>query len=295
VWAAGWNVLLTLHTGSNQYLSIAYQNVTSTAAVTASATIVSAAWSMQMVTFKESSSTQITTTVIPAAAPLVLAAPPVPYKIGGTAVVAGTATIVLTVGAGGVVPTNAGDVIHVAGACAPNTQALTGVADSKGNVYAAAVINAIDPVLPACNTFHAGAAATPSIALVNGDTITLTYSGTTGDKAATVTGIPNLPASAYDLAGSGSAGGTSAAPNQSQQALAQFTEVAINSLASLNGGGAVTWDAADIPIDSEHQTTGIYLATSYQAISQPPNVMAVSGTLGASVAWQLDTDSYKEV
>jgi hypothetical protein len=50
-WAAGWTVLATAHNGSTQWTSAAYKTVAATTAVTASATIVSAAWTALVATF----------------------------------------------------------------------------------------------------------------------------------------------------------------------------------------------------------------------------------------------------
>jgi hypothetical protein len=50
-WAAGWTVLSTQHNGSTHWTSAAYKTTSTTTAVTASATIVSAAWTALVVTF----------------------------------------------------------------------------------------------------------------------------------------------------------------------------------------------------------------------------------------------------
>jgi hypothetical protein len=287
-WAAGWTVLLTLHNTGDQVLSVAYKNVTSAAAVTASATIVSAAWSMMMVTYKEQTST-ITTTTSAAFVPApVLAQPPVPYKIGGTTAAAGSTTLVVPV----TTATTAGDVIHVAGGAAVNTSDVSSVADSKGNTYVA-VGGSFSPPSPDLETFVAGASGTASVALTTSDTVTLTYSLVTGDKAASVTGIPNLPANSFDS--DATAGASSVNPNVTLNGLTEITELGIVSVCWTNAGGAITWDAADIPIDQQHSGAGVFLAKAYQAISQPPNSMTASPTIAVSAPWLIAVDAFREV
>lgn len=51
-WPAGWTVLSTQHNGSTQWTSAAYKATASTAAITASATIVSAAWTALVACFR---------------------------------------------------------------------------------------------------------------------------------------------------------------------------------------------------------------------------------------------------
>lgn len=293
-WAAGWNVVNTLHTGSNAYLSVAYQNVSSASPVTASATIVSANWNMGMVTFKESASVQTTTQLIPAPTPLVLAQPPLPYQVGGLAQAAGSNTTVVSVGSAGGQGTTAGDVIHVAASSATGTATPTSISDSKGNAYTprngGTAVGA-----PTLQTWDAGAAGTPTVALVAGvDTITILWSGTTGDKEVSVTGIPNLPASSADTGGGASLINNVGTNPTVAAVTQQFTEIGIVSLAWNNAGGALKWDVPDQPIDQQHTGTGVFLAKAWQGISQPPSQIQASPTIAVSTNASLAIDCYRE-
>jgi hypothetical protein len=292
-WAAGWNLIDTNHRGasSDQYISCAYQIVSSTAPVTASATITSAIWGMCAVTFKAGTAVSSTALVPVPAAPVIIA-PPIPYVIGGNTAAAGGSSLVITLGAG--VSTTAGDVIHVCG-CGDGSDLPTLVTDSKSNLYALAesANSAPDPFF---STWHSGQAGTPTTALGPGDTITLTYSGTTGTKAAAAVGIPNLPAFSFDLAGSSNAGGTSNNPSYQVFGQAEATEIVIVDLMALNAAGAsVTWtDGLSQQIDQRHATAGIYLTTAWQATSVLPQT-TIAATLGASTNWTMSNENYKEV
>lgn len=291
-WAGGWTPIDTNHrpASSDPFISIAYQVVSSTSPVTASGTITSATWTAGLVSFKAGTAVASTVLVPLAAAPLI-PAPPLPYVIGGNIAAAGVGTVVITLAAG--ISTTAGDVIYVAGA-GDGTDLPQTVIDSKGNGYTLVESNNTPTEM---STWQAGASGTPTVALAPGDTITLTYTGTTGTKAVSAIGIPNLPASSLDPSNFGGVtGGTSTAPNSASFGLSEANEIIMITLAYPNGGGAaVTWtDGATQQLDQRHATAGVFLTTAYQAISGLPQVN-IAATIGASVAWTLANANFKEV
>jgi hypothetical protein len=207
--------------------------------------------------------------------------------IGGNTAAAGGSTVVITLAGS----TTAGDVINVGG-CGDGVDLPSSVADSQGNTYTLVESANVATVVA---TYQAGATGTPTVALGPGDTITVTYTGTSGAKAVSAVGVPNLPANSLDLPGSSVTGATSSAPNLTTFGLAESTEVQLVTLASANAGGLVSWtDGVTFTLDSRHSGTGPWLVMAYQFVSLLPQI-TITGSLSASVTWNLVSAGFKEV
>lgn len=215
--------------------------------------------------------------------------PPVPYFVGGNAIAAGTSTIVCQV----TNPTSAGDTLHVAANAAFGTSTVLSATDSKGNIYSIKVSDNVQipaTCLIADNTNNA----LGTKALATSDTVTVTYSGTTGAKTASVAGVSGINANPFDAAATPlNSDGSSISPSLTSGGLAQAAEVCIATLSSSNAGGAPNWGAGWVQLDRQQLGSGQFLSIAYQDVSSVSPV-TVSATLAASGRWAILLAPLKE-
>jgi hypothetical protein len=223
--------------------------------------------------------------------------PPVPYFVGGNAVGAGTSTITFHPAN----PTSANDTLHLAANAAFGTTTVTGASDSQGNTYGIKVSDNTQIAttgLLADNTNNAGG----TKALATSDLVTVTYSGTTGAKCASMAGVAGLQANPFDAAATplNNAGQTTVIagsvvgnPNLTSGALAEAAEVCIASLGSGNAGGAPTWAAGWTQLDRQQLGSGQFLSVAYLDPATAAAVV-VGATLTAATRWGLLLAPLKE-
>jgi hypothetical protein len=178
-----------------------------------------------------------------------------PYSIGhNTAGTPATQTIVVGTG------TTAGDAIIVL--CGNSSAAgatISSVTDSKSNTY--------NPATTASVTVEFGHVwvALNTTALTTSDTITVTYSTTTGQKGCIAVGCSGVAtSSAVDQ--NNSAHGSSTAPSVTSGTLAQATEMAIGVIFAASGSGVPTspplTQIVTFQSGSSPQITAYYQATA---------------------------------
>jgi hypothetical protein len=194
-----------------------------------------------------------------------------PYLIGtSTPGTAQTETINVSTATG------RGDAIVVA--CANSSSAgaaVSGVADSKGNVYTAAI------AAVSSNEFGQPYTSGGQNALTTSDTITATYSTTTGEKLLMAVGVPGACGAAVDQAAS--AHGTSMSPSVTSGALAIAEEMAIGIILNALAGGAPSDLGSFTLIDSFQSGSSPEATMAYLQVSATTAV-TFSGTI-TSTTW----------
>jgi hypothetical protein len=202
----------------------------------------------------------------------------VPYYIGRAT---GSATSeVISVGTA----TTAGDVIFVALANSSSGGAtITGITDSAGNDYAR--------IIPAANTSNEFGdlwAALPQNnsgttgALTTSNTITVTWSATTGQKMCVAFGLSGVAASSAVDQDPAPGHATNASPTVSTGTLAQAAEMAIGVL-----NNAVTAAPSSVgltQLTQQQATTSPYITVCYELTSST-SAVTFSGSFGGSENW----------
>jgi hypothetical protein len=195
-----------------------------------------------------------------------------PYSIGhNTAGTAAVQTIVVATG------TTAGDAIIVCTGNSSTSVTITSVTDSKSNSYAAATT--------ASTSFEFGQIwlALNTTALTTSDTITVTYSTTTGNKGCIAVGCSGVvTSSAVDQAPTPAHAG-STAPTVTTGTLAQATEMAIGCIFSAVGGGVPS--APSLTQIVNFQSGSSPEVTAYYQATVATTAVTCSATLGASSNW----------
>jgi hypothetical protein len=178
-----------------------------------------------------------------------------PYLIGHNTPSTGTSQ---TIAVG--TATTAGDAIIVATGNSSTSTTVTSVTDSKSNTYTAAIAAVTS------SEFGHEWIALNTTALTTSDTITITYSTTTGQKGCVAIGCSGVAtSSAIDQAVSAHA--TSSSPSATTGTLSQATEMAIGVIFNKSTGGAPTGLGSFTSITqfqsgSSPEVTVAYLATS---------------------------------
>ena len=207
-----------------------------------------------------------------------------PYLICEGEAGPGSATLVLNVATA----TSAGDVIFVAANTASTGQTITGVADSKGNTYA--VINS-DLTETDTYQFETTGTTNPLAAGGTPDTITITYSGTLGAKAAVCIGLPGVT-SGHDVAPTTVNGSAATSSSIASGTLGQANEVIMAVVATANQTAAPTWGSGWTQIGVARQSGNPWLTVAYRIVSSTSSVNATT-TWGTSVKFCSLLSSWK--
>jgi len=205
-----------------------------------------------------------------------------PYLIGTTGTASSAASQPVSVGTG----TSAGDCIIVA--CGNSSAAgatISGVADSAGNVYvaadAASSSNEFGQIW--ISYYGSGGAGTPTGALTTSNTITVTYSGTSGIKNVVAAGVSGVATSnAVDQAPT-PGHGTSAAPTVTSGTLAQAAELAIGVICNASAGGVPSGLGSFTPVESYQNGSSPEVTVAYLDTASTAAV-TFSGTI-TSANW----------
>lgn len=174
-----------------------------------------------------------------------------------------------------------GKLIIVVGAHG-NSGNITGVADSRGNVYA------VNQTRASAISGSIGIAMAPcTVALQPGDTITITWSSTSTNIAGVgfITGAISNTAAAYDT---GTAGGGTSTTASGSTTLSQANEIVIagitQSSASVTEGNGFTQALLYNPF--------FVLSMAYKAVTSAA-AYGYTATLGSSNPWGCVTAAYK--
>lgn len=208
-----------------------------------------------------------------------------PYLVCEGNEASGQKTLVLNVATA----TSAGDVIHVAANTSSTGQTISGVTDSKGNTYAV-----ITSDLTQTDTYQFETTNTPTTPLVAGatpDTITITYSGTGGAKAAVCIGIPGVT-SGHDVAPATVAGASSTSSSIASGTLGQANEYVIAVLATGAQATGPSWGAGWTQLGQTRAASNPWLTVAYQQVSAITSVSATA-SWSASVKYCTLLTSYK--
>jgi hypothetical protein len=191
-----------------------------------------------------------------------------PYLIatGGAATGAGT-TLVVNVATASA----ANDVIFVAASTSGIAGTISGVVDSKGNTYAQ--INSDLTQIPTYQFETTGATA----ALTTSDTITITYSSTSGTKEAVIVGIPGV-SSGHDGPATPSTVNSAGATSSSitSNTLSQANEVVMVVLSVGAQATGPTWGAGLTSAGVERQGSNQWLTVAYEVVSSTSAVTATA-------------------
>jgi hypothetical protein len=196
-----------------------------------------------------------------------------PYLIGhNTPGTPATQTITVTTA------TAPGDAIVVA--CGNSSAAgatISSVSDSKGNSYTAAI------AAVTATEFGQPWTSGGQNALTTSDTITVTYSTTTGVKGAMAAGVPGANGTAVDQAGSGHASST--APSATTAGtLSVAEEMAIGIIFNNSAGGVPSGLGSFTSAGSFQSGSSPEMTIAYQQVSAT-SAVTFSGTISPSNTW----------
>ena len=192
-----------------------------------------------------------------------------PYLICEGSEASGTTTLVLNVASGSGSPTSAGDVIHVAASTSATGQTVTGVTDSNGNTYAAINNDSAEVVTYQFETTGG------TTALDATDTITITFGGTAGAKAAVCIGIPGVT-SGHDVAPTPVDGAAATSSSIASGTLAQANEVIIAVLSTGAQATEPAWSGSWTHLGTARQASNQWLTVSFQSVSSTSSVNATA-------------------
>ena len=204
-----------------------------------------------------------------------------PYLICEGNEASGTTTLVLNVAT----PTSAGDVVYVAANTASTGQTITGVADSKGNTYAA-----INSDLTEVDTYQFETT-NSTTALTTSDTITITYSGTGGAKAAVCVGLPGVT-SGHDVAPTTVNGASATSSSIASGTLGQANEVIMAVVSTGAQASGPSWGSGWTSVGTARQASNPWLTVAYQVVSSTSSVNATA-SWSASVKFCTLLSSWK--
>lgn len=300
-WTGGFTAQTTANNASNQYQTVADQIVSSTASLTAGATITSTKWAMILVTFQAKGSAALkadvsdTVTVSRTAGTRLAAVAGVSDTVSATVTASITAsgptsglgtpyTLVSGTGAPNLsntlqvtveASTATGDAFVVGAGSDGSGVTVTGVTDSQGNAYTLAKsdYNQSDglAVYVALNAKK----------LVSGvDWIKATFSGTAGAKTLNGRGCSGIATSgAVDVAIAADAASGTAMSVGPSAALAQGSEWAVAFSTNGNGGGQPTsWTGGFTAADTAH-----YSNNQYQTVADQVVTSTAALTAGATI------------
>jgi hypothetical protein len=207
-----------------------------------------------------------------------------PYLIGTTATPSTSETQIIDVST----PTSAGDSILVATGSSATAATVTGIIDSAGNIYVAAIaaVTSDEQGQVWIAAYGSGGPGTPTAALTTSNTITATYGSVSGEKALVAVGISGLSAGggAVDNAATSAKGSSSTAVSVASGTLTFAKEVALAVIFNAEGGGAPTsvtgsWNL----IESYQSGTSPYVSCYYQDTSAT-TALSLAATL-LSTTW----------
>jgi hypothetical protein len=198
-----------------------------------------------------------------------------PYLIGTANAALGSTTLVLTPAT----PSAANDVIHVAANTNAIGQTITGVTDTKGNTYA--VINSDTAQLPTYEFETTGV----TIGLSVSDTITITYSSTSGAKEAIAIGLPGVTPG-HDSTGTPTPvdGAGALASTITSGTLSQANEVVLAIVSTGNQSTGPAFGSGFTALGSTHQGFNQWLTVGFLVVSSTAAVTATA-TWGTSVKY----------
>jgi hypothetical protein len=204
----------------------------------------------------------------------------VPYRVGQLTSAAGSATSVVTVAT----TTIANDALFVVcGSGGGGVPTANSVADTKSHTYTLAA-SVIAPNGMCVWIFQSLHAATPLLS--SGDTVTVTWSGTTNQKNVEVIACAGVNATAaLDQIASAYASG--AAPSVTATAsLANNNELVLAAITSGYATAGITWSAGTTAMDTGLRSSGgVYTSVGTQVITNSTAAPAAGATLGASGVW----------
>lgn len=176
-----------------------------------------------------------------------------PYLIGPSTVGTGVTQTITPVTA-----TAAGDAIIVACGCSSTSVAVSSVTDSKSNSYAAAT--------GAVTSYEFGQVwiATGTTALGTSDTITVTYSTTSGEKLAVAVGASGVASSsAVDTGAVASAESNTATPSVTSGTMATSSELVIGVLACKDTSGVPVVASPFTQVTEQQSGSSPYITVAY--------------------------------
>jgi hypothetical protein len=204
----------------------------------------------------------------------------VPYRVGQLTSAAGSATSVVTVAT----TTIANDALFVVCGCGGGgVPTANSVADTKSHTYTLAA-SVIAPNGMCVWIFQSLHAATPLLS--SGDTVTVTWSGTTNQKNVEVIACAGVNATAA-LDQIASAYATGAAPSVTTTAsLANNNELVLAAITSGYATASITWAAGITAMDTGLRSAGgVYTSVGTQVITNSTSAPTAGATLGASGVW----------
>jgi hypothetical protein len=204
----------------------------------------------------------------------------VPYRVGQLTSVAGSATSVVTVAT----TTIANDALFVVcGSGGGGVPTANSVADTKSHTYTLAA-SVIAPNGMCVWIFQSLHAATPLLS--SGDTVTVTWSGTTASKNVEVIACAGVNATAaLDQIASAYASG--AAPSvTAANSLANNNELVLAAITSGYATAGITWTTGTTAMDAGlRSASSPYTSVGTQVITNSTSAPTAGATLGATGVW----------